>query len=266
MRPLFAVLMTLVSAAPALGAATEWFELAPGTRIRLVASEAWSAEGRTLVAIELDMPANTKTYWRVPGESGIPMELDFEGSSGIDDHRLIWPYPQIERKNGYTDFVYYGPTVIPVELSVGSSVPLVNVSVLLGVCSDICVPATAEFSLPLDIGDPDMGQDIRIAQAMALAPLPWTVGAEPIGDVNLAPGGEELRIAVDPAIVDPASVIADASAAGYLAGAPQKSPEPDIVVLPLLGGDDGSRLDAKPIELIFMTREGPFVVSRQIAP
>ena len=65
-----------LAAAPACAGATAWQELAPGVKLRLVASDTLSADGTTLAALELDMPAGTKTYWRVPGESGIPTELD----------------------------------------------------------------------------------------------------------------------------------------------------------------------------------------------
>jgi DsbC/DsbD-like thiol-disulfide interchange protein len=266
MRLIASALMLLFSAVSAQGGATGWVELAPDTRIRLIASETWSAEGKTLLALELDMPMNTKTYWRVPGESGIPTELDFAGSSGVAAHDFIWPYPLIERKGGYTDFVFYGPTVIPIELSVESSRPVIKAAVLMGICSDICVPATAAFSLTLDIGIADPGQNLRIAQAMALTPLPWDGQPEPIGEVGLDPVAGTLRVAVDPDVVDPSSVIADASAAGYLLGAPQKSPEPGVVVLPILGGGDGSGLGGQSIRFTFMTRDGPYEAWRSVAP
>lgn len=258
--------LLVIAATPALGASTTWVELAPGTRIRLIAAEAWSAEGKTRVALEIDMPVDTKTYWEVPGETGIPLEVDFAGSTGVTGHDVIWPYPSIERQNGYTDYVYYGPTVIPIELSVVDGKPIVEASVLLGVCSDICVPATADFSLPLEIGKADLPNDLKIAQAVALSPIPWPGGREPIGEAILEPGGEGLRMAVDPAIVDPGSIIADASKSGYLLGAPQKSPEPGVIRLPVLAGEDRLGLDAWPVRIVFMTSDGPFEIWRSVAP
>ena len=50
--------------------------VAPDVRVRLIASEQLRADHTTLAAIEIDMPASTKTYWRVPGETGIPTELE----------------------------------------------------------------------------------------------------------------------------------------------------------------------------------------------
>jgi DsbC/DsbD-like thiol-disulfide interchange protein len=264
MRMLFLLIPGLMAAFPAFAAETGWQELAPDTRIRLIASETRTAGGQTLLAIELDMPRNTKTYWRVPGETGIPTRLDLAGSTGISGHRLFWPYPQVEQQQGYTDFVYYGPLVIPVELTIEGDNPVVQASILMGVCSDICVPATAEFTLPLDLKSPDPGQELRINQALAETPLPWTGDAEPIGEASFDAESGLLSVPVDSAWADPQSLIADASDSGHLFGAPQKSREPGLVTLPLLGGDDGAGLEGKPIQFIFMTRDGPFEVSRRV--
>jgi DsbC/DsbD-like thiol-disulfide interchange protein len=262
LSPLFAAFFALTT--PALAAATDWQELAPDTRVRLIASETRTANGTTFAAIELEMPMNTKTYWRVPGETGIAAELDFAGSTGISGKRFHWPYPTIEHKGGYTDFVYHGPLVIPVELTVDSDTPVIEASLLMGICSDICVPATAKFRLPLDLARPDAGNSLRINQALALTPIPWDGQGEPVGEIGYDAAAEELWVVVDPRIVDPASVLVDASAAGYLFGAPQKSREPGIVTLPLLGGGD-SGFGAESVEIVFMTRDGAYEVERHVA-
>src|SRR5262245_13932611 len=108
------LLALLLACPPAYAAATAWQDLGLNARVRLITSDKLNADGTSMAAIEIDMPQNMKTYWRVPGESGIATELDFTGSTGIAGHRFYWPYPEVETKNGYTDFVYYGPMVIPV--------------------------------------------------------------------------------------------------------------------------------------------------------
>ena len=155
---------------------------------------------------------------------------------------------------------------MPMELSIEGDAPVLQASVLMGVCSDICVPASASFTLPLDFASPDSGQDIRIAQALALTPIPWTASSDPIGEVSFDAAAEQLRVRLLDPSIDPGSVIADAAESGHLFGAPQKSPEESVVTLPLLGGGEDMALDGRPIQLIFMTREGPFEVSRRVVP
>jgi DsbC/DsbD-like thiol-disulfide interchange protein len=254
--PLFAV--------PAHAGATGWTELGPGTRVRLITSDMLNADGTTLAAIELDMPVGTRTYWRVPGETGIPTELDTTGSTGIAGHRFIWPYPLIEENGGYTDFVYNGSVVIPLELKVDGDSAELKASLLLGVCSDICIPASAEFNLPLSFAKSDPAQDIRIVQALATVPIAWDGPPAAVGDPLFDAETEVLSVPVDAAQIDPSSLIGDVSASGHLLGAPQKSPEPGIVDLPLLGADEGADLVGKPVQLIFMTQNGPYEVSRTV--
>jgi len=254
----------VVAISPAVAGSTDWHELAPDTRVRLITSDRVDAQGNMLAAIELDMPMNTKTYWQVPGETGIPAELDLTSSTGVIGHRLLWPYPTIDQVGGYTDFVYYGPTTIPVELTVEGTAPTIKASLLMGVCSDICVPATADFELPLDLSKPDSGQDIRIEQAIANTPIEWNGPAEAIGNPILDPASGGIKIPVDASLLDPGSVIADTSESGHLLGAPQKSPEPDVVTLPFVGGDDGAGLVGQQVRIVFMTQDGPYQVTRQV--
>jgi DsbC/DsbD-like thiol-disulfide interchange protein len=253
----------LAATMPALGGATDWQELAPDTRIRLIAAETASG-GKTWIAVELDMPADTKTYWRVPGETGIPTRLDLAGSEGVEGHRMVWPYPQLETLEGYTDFVYYGSLVIPVELTISGENPVVQASLLMGVCSDICVPATARFTLPLHLEAPDPGQSVRINQALAAVPIDWSGTDAPIGEVTFDRAKGLLHVSVDSSRADPGSLIVDASVSGHLFGAPQKSPQIGLVDLPLLGGGDEAGLEGQPIQLVFMTPDGPFEVSRRV--
>lgn len=266
MRPLALLLLPALAATPAAAAATDWQELEPGTRVRLIASEVLRPDGTTLVGLELDMPASTKTYWRVPGETGIPAEFDLTGSAGVTSHGVLWPHPQIDTATGYTDFVYYGPTVLPLELVVAGGQPLLHVAVTLGVCSDVCMPVAADFELPLDFATPDLGQDLRLAQAVAEVPLDWSGPQPPLGEVFYDQPAGTLLVPLDNPQVDPLSLIADAGPGGPLFGAPQKSPDGRLVRLPLLGDEGEGSLVGRSIRLTFMTSMGPFGISRRVAP
>lgn len=249
---------------PALAGETPWQELAPGVSMRLISGGAVSASGRAQLAIELDMPDNSKTYWRVPGETGLPTELDFTGSSGIGPHVVHWPYPQRSITGGYLDYVYYGHTVLPLEIEVEDHAGQVELSVMLGICSDICVPAQAHFSLPLVDGKPDSANNLRIRQALAEVPIVWDQANEPVGRVALASDGDAIAVDGVASEIAADSLIA-ATAEGFpLFGAPQKSPQSDLVLLPILGKTDNSALIGKDVELTFMTDLGAYTVSRTI--
>jgi len=262
MRFLVPVLVALLGTSPVLAAATDWQEVAPQTRVRLISSDQLDAQGRVLAGLEIDMPQAVKTYWRVPGETGIPTMLDLTGSTGIADHRMHWPYPQIDQTGGYLDYVYYGPTVLPLELTPAGGPMVLELSVVMGICSDICVPVQASFALAIDPTMPDAGQALRLAQALSTVP----VSPEPdtaIGEVLVS--AEGLSIALLASDIDPATVIAASSESGLLFGAPQKSPEGDLVHLSVLGGDGGQGLVGHSIDISYMTPAGAFIVVRKIA-
>jgi DsbC/DsbD-like thiol-disulfide interchange protein len=264
MRHLFLLLALLLTGFANAGE-TPWQDLAPGVKARLISADSEVGDGTTMIALELDMPPNVKTYWRVPGESGIPLEIDWTGSNGITAKEVVWPYPTTETRDGYRDYVYYGPTVLPIRvMMMAGEAASINASVIMGICSDICVPATASFSLTVDPSTPDRGQGLRISQALAYVPKPWDGTDAPIGEVWWDASAHALAIAVAEGQLDPASIIASIDRTDVVFGAPQKSPEPGIVFLPLLGKDGVDGLAGQAVEVIFMTEGKAYQVSRQL--
>lgn len=265
MRIFAALVMSIVIASvPTVAGETAWQEVAPGVQIRLISAGQPKADGKALFALEIDMPEDTKTYWRIPGETGLPMDLDFSSSKGVALHQQHWPFPEREQKGGYLDYVYFGHTILPLELAVSEPGGTVALEATLGICSEICVPAQAQFTMPASEPDPDYANGLRIAQAMADVPIAWQGAGDPLGSAMLVPGQSAIAVEIDPAVVDPQSLIAAAEGEGPLFGAPQKSPQSNLVLLPILSKTDNSALDDMEVELSFMTPRGAFEVSRTI--
>ena len=261
---LCALIVGTLVAAPALAGATPWQDIAPGVKARLISSDT-IADGMSLAGLELDMPQNTNTYWRIPGETGIPTEFDFAASSGLGNPTVHWPYPQIDRSRGYLDYAYYGPVVLPIEFEAGEGGTILDVAVTLGVCSDICVPATAKLTLPISFGAPDAAQSIRLDQAMAQTPILWDQPGQPFGTVEAGFDGSLHLLSPDPS-VDPASVIADVGDPSILFETPQKSPDGNLWTLKPLGGEAHKGLEGSSVQLTFVTPKGPYAVTQVIAP
>lgn len=258
MRILVALIALTSLTSAAMAAATDWQEVAPDTRMRLVSSDRVEG-GAMLVGIEVDMPADYKTYWRIPGETGVPTSIDDLGSTGFAAPTIHWPHPQVHETEGYLDFVYLGPTVLPMQVE-GSGGELA-LRVTMGICSDICVPVQASFRLSIDPAKPDAGQSLRLRQAMANVPVAPPDDAM-IGPIALS--GDQLMVPLGAPDIDPLTVIAAGPGPDLLFGAPQKSPDNNLVILPLLGGD-GQSLVGQTIQISFMTPAGPFVVERVVA-
>ena len=264
MRPISLAFVLALIVQPAVAGETAWQEVAPGVRLRLISTGEIKPNGTMLLGLEIDMPTNTKTYWRVPGETGLPTELDFAATPDVTGHQILWPYPTLDTSNGYPDYVYYGPTVLPIEVNLSAGATSAEMSALLGICSDICVPAQARFSLPLDDAAPDPANGLRLRQAVAMAPIDWDSGPQPIGEVIYDADTGMLEVPLTDPALDPASLIAATASGLPLFGAPQKSPEPDLVLIPVLGQVDDSDLAEQPVELTFMTDRGAFEIDRSV--
>ena len=117
-------------------------ELLPGWR---------NAEGRHIAALSITLAPGWKTYWRSPGEAGIPPTLDFAGSENLQAARLHWPSPVVFEVNGLRTVGYHDSLILPIEITperAGQPVD-VRLTVDLGVCRDVCVPAHLELTTTL---------------------------------------------------------------------------------------------------------------------
>jgi len=137
--------------------------------------------------------------------------------------------------------------------------------VTLGVCSDICVPARAQFSLPLSFAKPDAAQSIRLTQALADVPATWSKTTPPFA--SAAPGSDDRSLVLkhpDPAL-SADSLIAEGPDPAIPLGAPQKSPDGALWTLHLEGGT-AEGLVGHSILLTFETVDGPFTAAIPVSP
>ena len=230
MRTIILVFAPILTAVPSFAAQSPWQEIAPNTSLRLISSDVVTAGGKTMIALQLAMPATTWTYWRVPGETGIPMQLDFSSSIGLVSFTPHWPFPKREIKNGYLDYIYPGNFVLPIELKVQNDAPLISLSLVMGICSEICIPVSVSLTLQLDFSSRDAGSAIRIAQAMAETPIPWDKSPDPVLAVAYDKKLRELLVRLDDPDFDFSSMIAATNDPSIIFGPPQKSQIEGIVI------------------------------------
>lgn len=119
---------------------------------RLVArTSALAGRGPVLVGLHIRLDEGWHTYWRTPGDAGLPPMLDFAGSRNLARHEIFWPAPRRARENGLETFVYYDEVVLPVAVEAADRrVPLrLRLELLYGVCREICIPEQASLELEL---------------------------------------------------------------------------------------------------------------------
>lgn len=109
----------------------------------------WQTDhGSRMAAVELTLAPGWKTYWRAPGEAGIPPVFDWSASQNLAGVTIHWPRPEVFSLNGMTAIGYSDRLVLPVELHPRdpSRPVVIDATVDLGVCRDICVPASLRLS------------------------------------------------------------------------------------------------------------------------
>jgi len=112
----------------------------------------WQTDrGTRMIALRLTLADGWKTYWRSPGDAGIPPEFDWAGSTNLKAVAFHWPVPDVFETNGMETLGYHHELVLPIEVTpVDPSRPIhIRTEVDMGVCRDICVPTSATLSADL---------------------------------------------------------------------------------------------------------------------
>jgi DsbC/DsbD-like thiol-disulfide interchange protein len=143
----------------ALAAQSAWVENEGGA-MRLVLSGDGSASTRGVLEIKLN--PGWKTYWREPGDGGVPPSLTGDGLAV----ELLYPAPERFSENGLVFNGYHTSVSLPFILP-ETLVPVDQVTAFIGVCSEICVPFQAEFPLVVDGNDAE-----AVNRAFAQLPKP----------------------------------------------------------------------------------------------
>lgn len=263
MTRLLAIVIALCLFSPIFAGETEWVEIAPDASVRLVSSDSLDADGTLWMGLEFDMPLTTKTYWRVPGETGIPLSVDIADAQGIEELDIVWPYPVRETTAGYVDHAFYGRVLLPLRVAIKGDDPVVVADLTLGVCSDICVPAAARLELAPDLKTPDRANGLRINQALAEVPLPHA-GDDILGDVAFDAENGALVVALHDKTFDAASMIAEIAGSLHVFGVPEMSEDADALVFPLLGRSNPGAFDEASARFTYDSTDGPYEISRVI--
>src|SRR5258708_8721599 len=145
----------------------------------LVADRAAAAPGKpTLVGLKLRMEPNWHTYWKNPGDSGLPTRSHWVLPAGWKAGEILWPFPQPLPVGPLMNYGYEDEVVLLAELTPPAdakpgAAPLKAKAEWL-VCKDICIPEKGEldFTLPVAAtgGAPDPRWQAHIDRARNLSP------------------------------------------------------------------------------------------------
>src|SRR3984893_839388 len=118
------------------------------SQLRLLAG---SRSGTVLLrGIAFQLPGGWHTYWRNPGDSGVPPRFDFSKSDNVEAVTVLWPAPQqFDDGAGGVSLGYHDQIVLPLRIvakSVEKPVTL-RVAIEYAVCEKLCIPVEANAEL-----------------------------------------------------------------------------------------------------------------------
>jgi thiol:disulfide interchange protein DsbD len=203
-RRRFALPLALLACAalPAPAAPEQSAVTPPGRHVTasLVSETDAVAAGRPLtVGIRLQMQAGWHTYWRNPGDSGLPTRARWTLPAGFEAGEIRWPRPMRFAAGPLVSFGYEHEVVLPVEVRVPAAVDGPELRLAVRVdwleCQDVCLPGKAELSLTLPVRAKVAAgpQASLIAAARALLPL-----ADPAWRLAAASSGDAIQLKIRP--------------------------------------------------------------------
>ncbi len=152
-----------------------------------------NADGTHMAGLRITLNPGWKTYWRSPGDAGIPPQISWKGSRNARDITVSWPTPDVFYENGMRSIGYSEELVLPVRIDPKQSGKPVRLKAVLdiGVCRDICVPQ--RLHIEGDLAVPG-ARDARIVASIVDQPL--SAEEAGVGKVTctLAPSNQGIKL------------------------------------------------------------------------
>jgi DsbC/DsbD-like thiol-disulfide interchange protein len=225
--------VTLLCLPGGFGAAAVWAQDASDwdaqnhTAARLIAGSAVTgSDAKTLgsdakilrAGVEIKLDPGWKTYWRDPGDSGVPPKLDFSGSDNVKSVTVLWPAPErFPDGAGGNSIGYLDHVILPLRITPQNAAKQSSLQLKLGydICGNMCVPVETELKLSLN---GDGAEETTIEKAEIRVPRHVALGETNDGKgsdgkslailaIHREPGGAHDRVVVE--VAAPAGVPVD---------------------------------------------------------
>jgi DsbC/DsbD-like thiol-disulfide interchange protein len=173
--------------------------------IRLLAG---SRSGPVMLGgVAIQLQPGWKTYWRTPGDSGVPPRFDFSKSDNVEAVTVLWPAPtKFDDGAGGHSLGYHDQVVLPLRIVAKSAdKPMtLRADISYAVCEKICIPVEAKAELAFT--SVASTEDASLSAALDTVPKPANVGdATPLTIRSVKRDGKK-DVIVDVAAADPRGI------------------------------------------------------------
>jgi DsbC/DsbD-like thiol-disulfide interchange protein len=162
-------------------------------------------EDQLLAGVQIRLDPGWKTYWRTPGDSGVPPSFDWSGSKNLKEARVLYPAPHRFADASGTAIGYEDEVVFPVKITPerpGEPVEI-KLNVDYGLCKTLCIPSQASFSVELLPHGAGKGDDPLLSRFVDLVPKPAQAGMLPsLGHIEARLEGPKPEVIIDANFAD----------------------------------------------------------------
>ena len=142
-----------------------------GTAARAADASAWAEDSRSAIrviaganksdaaslraGIEIKLQPGWKTYWRYPGDSGVPPRFDFSGSENLGAAKVLYPAPHLFTDDTGNSLGYKDRVIFPLRVTAKEPGKPVTLRLKLdyAVCEKLCIPAEGRAELTFGAGE-----------------------------------------------------------------------------------------------------------------
>lgn len=169
--------------APVLANEASPWSRVDGAAIRLLPG---NAAPNGVAGLEIKLDDGWKTYWRNPGDAGIPPTFDWSKSENLGSVAVLWPAPSRLDEEGGSSAIYSDDVVLPLKVTAADPAKPIKLSLALdyAICHKICVPAKGSADLTLAPGMPGGEGADAIAAAVKRIPEVREIGAASVPSIR----------------------------------------------------------------------------------
>ncbi len=130
-------------------------------------------------ALTLDMEDHWHVYWKNPGDSGLPAEIDWLDTAGVEIGEFAWPIPHPQPIETLMNYGYEDKLVLPFTINIPETASgMLRLSGIANylICKDVCIPESANISASVLVGTEMVENDLsKSAFEWADARLPMAL-------------------------------------------------------------------------------------------
>ncbi len=183
---LLTCLILATSAGTGEGAATG---VSQNTTVTLVSERASVQAGRPFyVGLRMRMRKGWHTYWKNPGDAGLPLRIEWKLPGGFSAGGIEWPAPERIPTGSLMSYGYSDEVLIPIEIRPPDRIPAASVRIRGSFewleCKEACLPGSAVLDLTLPVrseppaASPDPPAFLETRSRMPQPPAGWSLSAE----------------------------------------------------------------------------------------